>query len=89
MKADYSTPRKPFRLYTIGTGPDFESSFSGQAAALATLQTMQYHAGTQSSPSTPLPPFQIVTGNDATVTANLTTALTKIMRGSIQVVLLQ
>jgi Flp pilus assembly protein TadG len=89
MKADYSSPRKPFRLYTIGTGPDFESSYSGQAAALTTLQTMQYHGGTQSSASTPLPAFQICTGNDATISASLATALTKIMQGSIQVVLLQ
>jgi hypothetical protein len=89
LKADYSTARKPFRLYAIGTGPDFESTYFGQAAALLTLQTMQYHAGTQSSPSTLLPDFQICTGNDASITSNLTTALTKIMQGSIQVVLLQ
>ena len=89
MKTDYSSNRKPFRLYTIGMGPDFESSYSGQAAALTTLQTMQYHGGTQSSASTPLPSFQIVTGDDATVVSNLTTAITKIMQGSIQVVLLE
>jgi hypothetical protein len=89
MVSSYSTARKPFRLYAIGFGPDFLSSYSSQSTNLSTLQTMQYHAGTQSSASTALPSFQVVTGNNATMTANLTTAITKIMQGSIQVVLLQ
>jgi Flp pilus assembly protein TadG len=89
LKADYSTPRNPFRLYTIGFGPDFETSYSGTAAALTTLQTMQYRAGTQTNPSTPLPPEQIVVGNDATMVTDLTSAITKIMQASVQVVLLE
>jgi Flp pilus assembly protein TadG len=89
LVSTYNTPRKPFRLYTIGFGPDFLSTYSEQATNLTTLQTMQTHAGTQSSASTPLPSFQIVTGTAATMTSELTTAITKIMQGSIQVVLLQ
>jgi Flp pilus assembly protein TadG len=89
MVTSYSTARKPFRLYAIGFGPDFLPSYSEQSTNLSTLQTMQYHAGTQSSASTALPSFQIVTGNNATMAADLTTAITTIMQGSIQVVLLQ
>ncbi len=50
---------------------------------------MQYHGNTQSSASTPLNSYQIVTGSDATMAANLQTAMSMIVQGSIQVVLLQ
>jgi Flp pilus assembly protein TadG len=89
MKADYSSARNPFRLYTIGFGPVFDASNPAQSAALTTLQNMQFHGNTQSSASTPLPAYQIVTGPDASMVNDLQAAITKIMEGSIEVVLLQ
>ncbi len=88
MKTDYSSARKPFRLHTIGLGPIFEATNPNQATALSTLQTMQYHAGTQNSASTPLDSYKIVTGTEAQMSTALQTAISKIMQGSIQIVLL-
>jgi hypothetical protein len=89
LKADYTTPRNPFRLYAIGFGPVFDPGSSNQAAALTTLQTMQFHGGTQSSATTPLPSYQIVTGTPDQMATALQTAITKIMQASLEIVLLQ
>jgi hypothetical protein len=82
----YGTTRNPFRLYTIGFGP----VFSGQDASLAlsTLQTMQYYAGTQSSPSTPLSSNQIITGTATQMAANMVSAYTTILENGVQVALI-
>ena len=50
LATTYGTTRNPFRLYAIGFGPVFRGRTP--RAALTTLQTMQYYAGTQSSAST-------------------------------------
>jgi len=88
MNTDYSTPRKPFRLHTIGFGPVFDSTNTDQATCLGTLQAMQYHGGTQTSASTALDSFKIVTGADSDKATKLQQAISKIMQGSIQIVLL-
>jgi hypothetical protein len=88
MTTAYSTPRKPFRLHTIGFGPVFDSGSANRSTCLSTLQNMQYHGNAQTNPSTALDPFKIVTGTDAQMISALQTAITKIMQGSIQVVLL-
>src|SRR6476469_3477885 len=85
MTAAYSTPRKPFRLHTIGFGPVFDSGSANRSTCLSTLQNMQYHGGSQTSATTALDSFKIVTGNDAQMISALQTAITKIMQGSIQV----
>ncbi|HEY1377428.1 MAG TPA: pilus assembly protein TadG-related protein [Gemmataceae bacterium] len=89
LKADNSTARRPFRLHAIGFGPVFDASNPDQAACLATLQSMQYHGNTQASASTPLDSFKLATGTDAQVMTKLQTAITTIMQGSIQIVLLE
>lgn len=88
LNTAYSTPRKPLRLHTIGFGPLYDATSSQKSAALDTLQKMQYHGNTQSSASTPLDSFKIVTGDDLTLVTNLQKAMSTIMQGSIQVVLL-
>jgi hypothetical protein len=89
MKTDYTSPRRPFRLHTIGFGPVFDAANPNQAGCLTTLQNMQYHGNSQSDPATPLDAFKIVTGNDAAVIATLQTAIKQIMQGTIQIVLLE
>jgi hypothetical protein len=89
MRTDYTSPRKPFRLHTIGFGPVFDSANPDQAECLTTLQNMQFRGKTQNSASTPLDPFKIVTGTDTQVINDLQTAIKTIMQGSIQIVLLE
>ncbi|MFL5340906.1 MAG: pilus assembly protein TadG-related protein [Gemmataceae bacterium] len=69
MATDFSTSRNPFRLYAIGFGPVFSGPDAN--AALQTLQSMQYYAGTQSSPTTALDPNQIITGTDTQMTSKM------------------
>jgi hypothetical protein len=89
LNTAYSTPRKPLRLHTIGFGPLYDSSSPQRAAALDTLQKMQYHGNTQATASTALDSFKIVTGDDETMAKNLQKAIGTIMQGSIQIVLLE
>ncbi len=87
LAADYGNSRNPFRLYAIGFGPVFQGPDA--AAALQTLQYMQYYAGTQSSPSTPLAPNQIITGTDAQMLANMTNTFTTILQNGVQIALIK
>jgi hypothetical protein len=87
LASTYSTSRNPFRLYAIGFGPVFAGPDA--AAAETTLQTMQYYAGTQPSPSTPLPANQIITGTDAQMSANMIDAFTSILQKGVQIALIQ
>jgi Flp pilus assembly protein TadG len=87
LAADCGTPRNPFRLYAIGFGPVFEGPDAN--AALSTLQTMQYYAGTQSSKTTPLSPNQIITGTDAQMSAAMIAAYTNILQAGVQVALIK
>lgn len=84
---DYGTSRNPFRLYAFGFGPVFQGPDA--SAALQTLQTMQYYAGTQSSPSTALPANQVITGTDAQMSANMTAAFTNILQSGVQIALIK
>jgi hypothetical protein len=83
----YSTTRNPFRLYALGFGPVFQGP--NASAALSTLQTMQYYAGTQSSASTPLAASQIVTGTDSQMSANMVNAFTSILESGVQIALIK
>jgi Flp pilus assembly protein TadG len=87
LATDYTTQRNPFRLYAIGFGPVF--SGTDASSALSTLQGMQYYAGTQSSASTPLPSNQIITGTDATMSANMVAAFTSILNNGVQIALIK
>ena len=87
MSTTYSTTRNPFKLYAIGFGPVFQGQDA--SAALSTLQSMQYWAGTQSSPSTPLASNQIITGTGSQMSANMTDAFTTILQNGVQVALIQ
>ena len=89
LAADYGTARNPFRLYAIGFGPVFNTGAPDQAGALSTLQTMQYHAGTQSSASTALPSNQIITGTDSTMSANMISTYTNILQSGVQIALIK
>jgi len=87
LASDYGTSRNPFRLYSIGFGPVFQGPDA--SAALQTLQTMQYYAGTQSSTTTPLPPAQIITGTDKQMSANMNTTFTNILQSGVQIALIK
>ncbi|HZW30358.1 MAG TPA: hypothetical protein VFF52_06585, partial [Isosphaeraceae bacterium] len=87
LTSDYGTARNPFRLYAVGFGPVFQGS--NASAALRTLQTMQYYAGTQSSASTPLASNQIVTGTDAQMSSNMIATFTSILQNGVQIALTQ
>jgi hypothetical protein len=87
LKSDYSTSRNPFRLYSFGFGPVFSGSQA--SSALSTLQTMQYHAGTQSDPSTALSSNQIITGTDAQMSARMVAAFTSVLQSGVQVALIK
>jgi|GEM_PF-1298606 Flp pilus assembly protein TadG len=87
LASDYGSSRNPFRLYAIGFGPVFQGP--NASAALQTLQTMQYYAGTQSSPSIPLSPDQIITGTDAQMLTKMTNTFTNILQNGVQVTLIK
>jgi hypothetical protein len=87
LASDYGTQRNPFRLYTLGYGPVFQGVNAN--AALSTLQSMQYYAGTQSSASTPLASNQIVTGSDTQMSTNLVSAFTSILQSGVQIALIK
>ncbi len=87
LSTDYSTTRNPFRLYALGFGPVFQGP--NASGALSTLQSMQYYAGTQSSPSTPLAANQVVTGTDAQMSANMVSAFTSILESGVQIALIK
>jgi Flp pilus assembly protein TadG len=87
LATSYSTQRNPFRLYAIGFGPVF--SGPDATAALTTLQTMQYYAGTQTSASTPLASNQIITGTDSQMQANMAQAFKSILQKGVQIALIK
>src|SRR5208337_1796000 len=87
LASDYSTTRNPFRLYALGYGPVFQGP--NASGALSTLQAMQYYAGTQGSPSTPLAANQIITGTDAQMSANMVNAFTSILESGVQIALIK
>jgi hypothetical protein len=70
-------------------GPVFDTSSPGRAAALQTLQQIQYIGNTQPSPSTPLPDYKIVSGADASVVNDLRTAIANIMQSEVPVSLIR
>ena len=85
----YSTKRKPVLIHTIAFGPVFDTTSPGRAAALQTLQQIQYIGNTQPSPSTPLPDYKIVSGADASVVDDLRTAIANIMQSEVPVSLIR
>lgn len=87
LATDYGTARNPFRLYAIGFGPVFQGA--NAAAARSTLQTMQFYAGTQASPSTPLPGNQIITGTDAQMSTAMVNTYTNILQNGVQIALIK
>jgi hypothetical protein len=87
LQTTYGTSRNPFRLYALGFGPVFQGADA--SSALTVLQNMQYYAGTQSSPSTALPANQIITGTDAQMLSNMTSAFTSILQNGVQIALIK
>lgn len=87
LVSTYSTTRNPFRLYALGFGPVFQGP--NASAALSTLQSMQYWAGTQTSASTPLTASQVVTGTDTQMSANMVSAFTTILESGVQIALIK
>jgi hypothetical protein len=87
LRSDFGTTRNPFRLYALGFGPVFTGPDSTDA--LTTLQTMQYHAGTQSDANTALSSNQIITGSDSTMSANMVSAFTSILQNGVQIALIK
>jgi Flp pilus assembly protein TadG len=87
LQTTYGTSRNPFRLYAIGFGPVFQGADA--SSALTVLQDMQYWAGTQASASTPLPSNQIITGTDAQMLSNMTSAFTSILQNGVQIALIK
>jgi Flp pilus assembly protein TadG len=89
LKGDFGTQRNPFRLYTLGFGPVFDPTSPDYNIATTVLQNMQYWAGTQGSPNTPLDPSQLITGTDATMQSNMTKTYTNILQNGIQIALVK
>ena len=87
LVTSYGTTRNPFRLYALGFGPVFTGPDA--SAALSTLQTMQFHAGTQNNASTALPANQIITGTDSVMSANMVAAFTNILQNGVQIALIK
>jgi hypothetical protein len=87
LASDHGTARNPFRLYALGFGPVF--SGPDAASAKLTLQTMQYHAGTQNAINTALPSNQIITGTDAEMAADMISAYTNILQKGVQIALIK
>jgi hypothetical protein len=87
LATTYSTQRNPFRLYAIGFGPVFSGPDAN--AALLTLQTMQYYAGTQASASTALDPNQIITGIDTDMQAKMANTFKSILQKGVQIALIK
>ena len=87
LATDFGTSRNPFRLYAIGFGPVFQGA--NASAALSTLQSMQYYAGTQSSASTALPANQVITGTDAQMSTAMIDAYTSILQNGVQIALIK
>jgi Flp pilus assembly protein TadG len=87
LNTTYGTTRNPFKLYAIGFGPVFDGPDA--KLGLSVLQTMQYHGNTQSSASTSLPSYQIITGTDAQMSANLVSAYTNILQNGVQIALIK
>jgi Flp pilus assembly protein TadG len=87
LKSDYSTSRNPFRLYAFGFGPVFSGPQA--SSALTTLQTMQYHAGTQNDTTTALPSNQVITGTDAQMSSRMIDAFTSVLQSGVQVALIK
>lgn len=88
----YSTPRKPVQIHCIGFGPVYNAGAPQRAAALATLQQIQYIGSTQASAGDPMDvnqPYKIITGSQAQIIQNLQRAFTVILQGGVQVSLLQ
>jgi Flp pilus assembly protein TadG len=89
LKNDFGTQRNPFRLYTLGFGPVFDTTSPDYGTATGVLQKMQYWAGTQGSAATPLDPSQLITGTDATMKNNMTKTFTNILQNGIQIALVK
>ncbi len=87
LSTTYSSQRNPFRLYAIGFGPVFSGPNS--ASAQQTLQTMQYYAGTQNSPNTPLNPNQIINGTDTQMSSAMIDTFTSILQNGVQIALIK
>ena len=75
----YATSTKPVLIHTIAFGPVFDPSSPKRSSALQTLQEIQYIGNTQSSSSTSLASYKIITGSDDVISQNLQTAITNIM----------
>ena len=90
---ELGTVAPAFELPDVVTGRAIgrDDVFAGAdaSAAQSTLQSMQYYAGTQSSGSTALPSNQIITGTDAQMTSNMTSAFTSILQNGVQIALIK
>jgi Flp pilus assembly protein TadG len=87
----YSTNRKPVLIHCLALGPIFDPSTDSpdRTAALNLLQNIQYIGGTQSSPSTPLSPYKIITGTSQDRQDRIREAFSTIMQDGIQVSLIE
>lgn len=88
----YSTARKPVLIHCIGFGPLYAPGASGRAAALATLQQIQYIGKTQGSPTDDISvqqPYKIIYGTETQIVNDLQKAFTIILQGGVQVSLLE
>jgi hypothetical protein len=87
----YSTNRKPVLIHCLAEGPIFDpsSSNSDKGPALDLLQNIQYIGATQSSPSTPLADYKIITGTGQERMDKIRQAIGAIMQDGIQVSLIR
>jgi hypothetical protein len=94
----YTSSDVPTHLYQVvsqhcvldtANPPGYSTTLPDYNAALTLLQNIQYIGGTQSSPSTPLAPYKIITRTPTQRTDLIRQAFSKIMQDGIQVSLIQ
>jgi len=90
----YSTPKKPALIHSIAYGSLFDPAVSAGASAarssaLTILQQCQYIGSTQTSPSTPLPSYKIITGTAQQRIDLMQQCFKNIMESSVSVTLIE
>lgn len=81
----YATSNKPVLVHTLAFGGLFENNTSLKTSASNFLQQVQTYGKTQSSSSTALPSYKIITGDSTTRINKIKTAFTIMMQDGVQV----
>lgn len=81
----YSTTTRPVLVHALAFGGLFESTSSLKPQCLGFLQSVQTFGNTQTSPTTALPAYKVITGTSTERIEKLKTAFTIIMQDGVQI----